>query len=313
MTILITGGAGFVGLEIIRHHVARGDDDIVVFSRSASPARMGDLADYVTAIAGDVGNFSHVLNIIRDHRPDRIYHLGSMISVPSDADPAAALQTNAMGTFYVLEAARLFGVRQVIFASTIGTYGYDLPDGPIDDLTLQRPMLFYGVTKVFGENTGRFFKRKYGLDYRGIRYPSVIGPGVTTPGVVQYTSWMIDHAIRGEPFTVWVTPETRVPIMHVSEAADATIRLADAPADAIKSVNYLVDGAKPTPTAGELADMVRSKIPSARIDFQPDPGLQEMIDAAIRLVDDRFAREEWGWEPTHSLERIVDDFIAANA
>jgi len=308
---LITGGAGFVGLEVARQLLDRGETGITVFSRNPSQHRLGDLHDRVTAVAGDVGNFSHVLDVVKACRPAVIYHLGAMLSVPSEADPASAIQTNAMGTFYVLEAARLFEVGQVVFSSSIGTYGFGLPEGPIDDLTLQRPMFFYGATKAFGEHMGLFFKRKYGLDFRGIRYPSVIGPGVTTPGAVQYTSWMIEHAVQGKPFTVWVTPETRMPVMHVSEAATATIGLAEAPVADIRMVNYLVDGMKPTPSAGEIAEMVRAKIPGAEIDFQPDPAIHVLIDQMVRPLDDAIARSEWGWQPTHSLERIVDAFVEA--
>ncbi len=310
MAILVTGGAGFVGIEVVRQLLDGGEQDVAVFSRSPSPRRLGDLAGRVTAIAGDVGNFSHVLDAVKTVRPRVIYHLGAMLSVASDADPAAAIQTNAMGTFHVLEAARLFEVEQVIFSSSIGTYGHALPDDRIDDRTIQRPQFFYGATKVFGEHMGLFYRRKYGLDFRGIRYPSVVGPGVATPGVVQYTSLMIEAAARGEPFTVWVEPETRIPIMYITEAAAATVLLARAPRENIRMVNYLVDGLKPTPTAAELAEAVRGRIPGAEITFEPDPNIQPLVRGLVRPLDDSRAREEWGWEPTHDLGRLIDDFIA---
>ena len=310
MATLITGGAGFVGLEVARQLLNGGEMDVTVFSRNPSPGRLGSLAGRVNAVAGDVGNFSHVLDVVKAARPEVIYHLGAMLSVPSDADPASAIQTNAMGTFYVLEAARLFDVRQVIFSSSIGSYGYDIEGGILTDTTLQRPLLFYGATKAFGEHMGLVFKRKYGLDFRGIRYPSVIGPGVTTPGMVQYTSWMIEESAKGNPFTVWTTPETRVPVMYITEAATATVQLAQAPLENIKMVNYLVDGAKPTPTAGDIADAVRAKLPDAKIDFVPDP-TRPMLHGRSQTIDDSCAREEWGWQPTHDLPRMIDDFLAS--
>ncbi len=310
MATLITGGAGFVGLEVARQLLDGGETEVTVFSRNPSPARLGGLADRVNPVAGDVGNFSHVLDVVKATQPDVIYHLGAMLSVPSDADPASAIQTNVMGTFYVLEAARLFDVRQVIFSSSIGSYGRDIEGETLTDTTLQRPVLFYGATKAFGEHMGLFFKRKYGLDFRGLRYPSVIGPGVTTPGMVQYTSWMIEESAKGNPFTVWTTPETRVPVMYITEAATATVQLAQAPLENIKMVNYLVDGAKPTPTAGDIADAVRAKIPNAVIDFVPDP-TKPMLHGRSQTIDDSRAREEWGWQPTHDLPRMIDDFLAS--
>ena len=90
------------------------------------------------------------------------YHLGAMLSTPSEEDPASSIQTNAMGTFHVLEAARIFGVRKVIFASSIGVFGSGIEGDVIDDLTIQRPVILYGATKVFGEHLGLFYRRKYG-------------------------------------------------------------------------------------------------------------------------------------------------------
>ena len=180
MAALITGGAGFIGLEVVRLLLSRGEKRPLVMSRNPSPKRLGGLADEVEVMRGDLGNFSHVLEAVKKARPQVIYHLGATLSVPSEADPASALQTNAMGTFHVLEAARLFNVPQVVFASSVGTYGTDIRDDSIDDATIQRPQLFYGMTKVFGEHMGLFYRRKYGLDFRGIRYPSIIGPGVRT-------------------------------------------------------------------------------------------------------------------------------------
>ena len=126
MGTLITGGTGFIGAEIVRLLVEAGEEDLVVFDVNPSTQRLGDIADEVETIRGDLSNFSHVLNAVQQAEPRTIYHLGSMLSVPSDADPSAAFRANAQGTFHVLEAARLLGVAQVLFSSTIATYGFDI-------------------------------------------------------------------------------------------------------------------------------------------------------------------------------------------
>ena len=311
MAALITGGAGFIGLEVLRLLLSRGEKSPLVMSRNPSPKRLGDLANDVEVMRGDLGNFSHVLEAVKRARPQVIYHLGASLSVPSEADPASAMQTNAMGTFHVLEAARLFDVPQVVFASSVGVYGSDIRGDTIDDGTIQRPKLFYGMTKVFGEHMGLFYRRKYGLDFRGIRYPSIIGPGVRTPGAVQYTSWVIESCAQGRPYTIWVEPETRVPVMYIKDAALATVQLAQASRQAIATVNYLVNGVTPTPSAGELADVVRSRVPGARIEFKPDMELQRLIQESLRPLDDCNARQEWGWKPSYDLESLVEDFLLA--
>ena len=97
--------------------------------------------------------------------------------------------------------------------------------------------------------------------------------------------------------------------MYIKEAGQAAITLAKAPVDRIKTVNYNIDGVKPSPSAGELADAVMAKLPDARIEFEPDLELMAVLDDAIKPLDDTNARNEWGWRPEYHLERIVDEFL----
>ena len=199
MATLITGGTGFIGSEVARVLVDRGEGDVTLFDITASTHRLEDIAAKVEVIRGDVGNISHVLDAVQQSSAKVVYHLGAMLSLPSDSDPSAAMRTNAIGTFNVMEAARLLGVEKVIFSSSIGTYASGITEETIDDLTLQRPQFFYGACKLFGEHTGLFYKRKYGIDYRGIRYPVIVGPGVRSPGAAT-TRGLSRRAPRGSPF-----------------------------------------------------------------------------------------------------------------
>jgi nucleoside-diphosphate-sugar epimerase len=310
MSILITGGTGFIGAEIVRQLLARGEDEIHVIHRSGNFRRLQDVAERLDFVRVDLADTARMDEVVSATRPQVILHLGAVLTGPGEADPQAATEANVFGTYALLEAARRHEVRQFLFASSIGVYGADIEGDVITDRTLQRPFTIYGITKIFGEQMGAFYKRKYGLDFRGLRYPSIVGPGVTTPSVVQFTSWVIEECAKGNPFTVNVTPETAVPVMYYKDAARAMICLGAAPVERIETVNYVVDGVRPTPTAGRLAEIVRSRIPGARISFEPNAILQPAIDQAVRPLDDRRARTEWNWEPAYDQEAIVDDFLA---
>ncbi len=310
MSTLITGGTGFIGAEIVRQLLA--DDEgqgIHVAHRRGNFRRIEDLIDRVALHQLDLSDTSAVYELIGTTAPDVIFHFGAVLTGPGQANPQLAIEANAIGTYAILEAARHAGVRQVVFASSIGTYGTDIGTSVIDDATIQRPLTIYGVTKVFGEHLGAFYRRKYGLDFRGIRYPSIVGPGVTTPSIVQYTSWMIEESARGNPFTATVRPDLSVPIMYYKDAARAAIVLSRAPEEPLVTFSYLVDGHRPTPTAAQIADTVRSLIPEADIDFSPDPDLQPILDEAVRPIDDSRARAQWGWSPAYDLGSMVADFL----
>ena len=309
-SILITGGTGFIGRGLVPPLLDEGES-ITIFHRSSGSKRwLAPFADQLTFIQGDVGNFSHVLDAVKQSRPRVIYHFGAILSLLCEDDAAAAVQTNAMGTFYVLEAARLFGVEQVIFASSVGTFGYDLEaNQDMDDRSPQRPSLVYGVTKVFGEQLGRFYRKKYGIDFRGIRYQSIMGPGVRTPGVVQFTSWVLETCAQGRPYHFPVPPETTVEVMYVKDAIRATLELARAPRERIRSVNYLLDGIRPAPSAADLAEITRRKIPGAQVSFDEGDSTGRRKMLLRNPLNGHYAAEEWGWKPEYDLERAVDDFL----
>ena len=309
MSVLVTGGTGFIGAQVVRILLEKGVKRPIVFDINPSTKLLDEVADQVELVRGDLGNFSHVLNVVKTFRPNVIYHIGGMLSMPSDADPAASFRANAMGTFHVLEAAKLFDIAQVLFSSTIATYGIDVREPIVNDYTLQRPQLFYGCTKVFSELLGQFYKRKYGLDFRGVRYPSIVGPGVKTPGIVQYNAWVIEECAKGKPYVMYVKPETRCPVLYFKDSARAIVKLGEAPIEKIKMVNYTIAGPTPAASAQELVDLVRAKVPGARIDFQVDENRQKIIDGFTKPLDDSLARKEWGWEPEYDQERIVDDFL----
>jgi nucleoside-diphosphate-sugar epimerase len=87
------------------------------------------------------------------------------------------------------------------------------------------------------------------------------------------------------------------------------VKLARAPKKDIKMVNYLVAGAKPVSTARELAGIIKTKIPRAKIDFKPDLEMQKILNKLLHPIDDSIAQKEWGWKAEYNQKEIVDDFI----
>ena len=309
MSVLITGGMGFIGVGLA-HKLVESGQDVVLFDIALRIERVADIKDKVKVVHGDLKVWPEVLNVVKENNVEDIFHLGSMLSVPSEENPWGSFQTNVVGTIHVLEAARLFGVKRVVFASTVATYGLGTT-GVITDETLQRPITMYGAGKVYCELLGRFYRRKFGLDFRCVRYGGVMGPGVKTPGIAQYNAWMVENAVLGKPFECFVTEDTAVPITYFKDAIRATEMLYDAPRERIKTVSYNISQVSPAQTAKELELAVKKFIPDAKITYKPDPVVMEFYkNQNIRVIDDSRAREEWGWAPLYSdFEEIVADFI----
>jgi nucleoside-diphosphate-sugar epimerase len=308
MSVLITGGCGLIGSTLARMLADRGEE-VTVFDQSLMPARFAGVQDKVRLIRGDLANFSHVLEAVSGARPSVIYHLGAMLSIPANNDPPSAFHANAGGMFHVLEAARLMDVPRVRFTSTTATFGLDLEGKAIGDDTLQRPTTLYGTTKLFGELLGRFYGTRYGLDFRAVRFPSVVGPGGLTAHVSIYNAWAIERAVHGEPYEIFVEPHIRCPILYFKDAARSLLVLDAAPADSVKTVCYTLAGIDPLPSAGELAEAIRKAIPGARITFAPDAFAMAYHGKFQGFAfDDSRARAELGWRVEYSLDRMIADF-----
>ncbi|OGO37822.1 MAG: hypothetical protein A2147_03935, partial [Chloroflexi bacterium RBG_16_57_8] len=261
----------------------------------------------VKVVRGDLGVQSDVLNAVKDNGVTEIYHLGSMLTGVSEDNPWGSFQANVVGTYNVLEAARLFGVKKIMFTSTLGTFGIGFGD-VIDDSTLQRPITMYGCGKLYGEGLGRFYKKKLGLDFRSVRFAYMVGWNVRTPN--HWAPPMIEDAILGKPHEcVYATPETAVSLVHVKDAARACVMVLDSPVESIKTMNYNVTGVPRHVSASELEGVLKKRYPRFTVSYRKEtlPGVleQNRMYGRVKKFDDSRAREEWGWEPFYGTPEAI--------
>ncbi|MFC1946964.1 NAD-dependent epimerase/dehydratase family protein [Chloroflexota bacterium] len=308
MTKLITGGTGYVGSELARILVEQGNK-VVLFDITINRFRIGDIANECKIIQGDLSNYSQVLNVVKENDVTEIYHLGSMLTNASDLNPWGSFQTNVIGTYNVFEAARIFNVEKMMFTSTFGTFGL-LLDEVLTDVSIQRPITFYGCGKLYCEGLGRYYNRKFGLDFRSIRYAQMIGPGVRTQG--HWAPAMIEDVINGKVNEcIYAYPETAISMIHVKDAARAANMVLMAPRNDIKMMNYNVAGIPEFVTATELERTLGKRYKNAKVVYKPNASLEGIGNdfRTLKKFDDSYARNEWGWYPEYdTVDRIIDGF-----
>jgi len=307
---LVTGGSGFIGSTLAKMLFDQNRNVATFDIKPGSPV-LEACREKLTHFQGNLGNMGEVLTAIQASQPNTIFHLGGMLSTPSEQNPQAAFQANVVGAYHVLEGARLFEVKQVIYASTNGTFGLDLEDFTvIDDRTLQRPFTMYGCSKLFGELLGRYYHRRYGIDFRSVRLPAVVGPGAKTRNVSIYNAWAVEKSFFGEPYEIFVTPETACPMIYYKDAARAFLEIAGASEDRIKTMNYVLAGIEPMPTAKQLQETILHYLPEAKLSFCPDPLAMAFhkMSQGVRW-DETAAEKEWDWKVRYGLDEMVKDFI----
>jgi threonine 3-dehydrogenase len=210
------------------------------------------------------------------------------------------------GTHHVLEAARLFGVKQVFFTSTIAAFGPGLPD-PVGNDVSMRPTTMYGVTKVAGELLGEYYQKAFGIDFRGVRFPGLINAGIPGGGTTDYALYMFIDGLRTGAYECFVSAGSRVPFMYMPDALRAVIELMDAPKAKLTRSIYNI--AAMSPTAEEIAAEVRASIPGVKLTFKSDPRRQAILDSWPKVLDDSLARRDWGWKHHYDLKGMVADLM----
>ena len=305
---LVTGGFGFLGAYIVRQLLADGEEVVVFQRRKILPPGREDIRDRVKSISGDVSDWAQVLDVIKNNNIECIYHAAALLVSDCEESPAAGYRVNLTGTFNILEAARITGISDVICVGTAMTYG-SLPPKRISDDTIQNPTLMYATTKLCCERLGEYYHRKYGVNFRGIRFPMVIGPGREISYYYGDYSGAVEMPARGKEYTIHVDASNPSALIYVKDVVRALIALKGASENNLRQRMYNVHGF--TATMNQVAEVVKDSIPGARIDFDGDRS-EEMKQANSSVsyeLDNTAAQEDFDWQVRYPLDRMTEDFI----
>jgi nucleoside-diphosphate-sugar epimerase len=305
--ILVTGGLGQIGSELVPALRARYGGDRVVASDIRMPAAGGDESGPFEFL--DCTRQSQLRAVVHKHGVDTIFHLAALLSATAEEKPHIAWDVNMGGLYRVLEVAREVGCA-VFFPSSIGAFGPGTPKASTPQDTIQRPTTMYGVTKAAGELLCDYYFHRFGVDTRGVRFPGLISyiahPG---GGTTDYAVEIFYAALRHGRYTSFLGPETRLDMMYMPDALRAVVGVMEAdPSRLVHRNSFNVTAMDFTPE--ELAAAIRHHLPGFTIDYQIDPVRQAIADSWPDSLDDSAARAEWGWAPTYDLPAMTADMIA---
>ncbi len=303
--ILVTGSNGQIGSELVQTLRRQHGTDHVVALDVEPPAIVNGAATH-TEVA-DVRDAKTLQRIVLEHEIGLVYHLASLLSVSGERQPDRAWDVNINGLKHVLDLARDHGL-QVFWPSSIAVFGPDTPKEDTPQETALNPDTMYGVTKRSGELLCRYYHRRYGVDVRSVRYPGLISY-LTPPGggTTDYAVDMLLAAEQGEPYTCFLRPDTRLPMMYMPDALQAIHDLMAADADAL-SVRTSYNVTAFSFSAEELADAIRTHCPGFTVEYAPDER-QQIADSWPISIDDTTARADWGWSPAFDLDAMVTDML----
>jgi nucleoside-diphosphate-sugar epimerase len=227
-SVLVSGGAGFIGSRLVRKLVGAGVSVRVLdnFS-SGSRSRLDGYGRRLDIVEGDIRNAIACRNACRG--VDTVFHLAALVSVPqSVADPVQSDAINSGGTLNMLLAARDSGVRRLIFSSSSAVYG-DTTIIPTPESTLPQPASPYGIQKLAGEHYARNFAQLYGLETISLRYFNVYGPGQdpSSPYAAAIPKFLT-RLLRGESPSIFGDGEQTRDFCYVDDVVAANLCAASA-------------------------------------------------------------------------------------
>ena len=318
MTVLVTGGLGFIGGYVVRE-LAEAKQDVVALSRGVTTSADMRFVLRESQFAIEKGNVEDLDSLVATFeriRPDAVVHSASNVEVTAlFHDPYQAFKTNVTGTLNVLEAARRTDVRRVVDISSIGV----LPAVQYQPIDANHPVLLsregpgsgaYGAAKASGELFGYAYQRAYGLDVRIVRPSAVYGFGMQWHSA-NYMKQFVEPAVRGE--VVRVPSGGRLPrdYTHVIDVASLTTRVLDSPDDADRIFFAATGG--PLVTAAEAAKHVQDLVPGSDIEVADVMTAEDQMEASFRgVISIENARRQLGWAPRYaSLREGIAQYIAA--
>ncbi len=296
MRVLVTGGAGFIGSNLVDRLLSEGHSVDVVDDLSS-----GRLANLAEARATAQGRVTFHRIDVRDpgiaalfaHRaPEVVFHLAAQIDVRvSVADPLHDADINIMGSLNVIEAARACDARKVVFASSGGTiYGQvDDRDFPVTEAHPQVPLSPYGVAKKSVGDYLAAYRELHGLEFTALALANVYGPRQDPHGEAGVVAIFAERLLDGEPCRIYGDGSQTRDYVFVDDVVDAFARAIDRAGGLICNIG--------TATETSVLELYGVMARAAGVDAKPDFATERLGEVARSSLDPSRAELALGWKP----------------
>lgn len=290
---LVTGGAGFIGSNLVDSLIAKGHEVVVIDNLSSGKKEnINPQAEF------------HLFNLqkIEDIKPifigvDYVFHVAAFPRVqPSIQDPIFSNEMNLTNTLNVLVAARDAKVKKVIYSASSSAYG-DQETMPLVETMPARPLSPYGLQKYVGELYCRLFTQVYALPTVSLRYFNVYGNRQALEGAYCLVMGIfVSQRLKGEPMTIVGDGENRRDYTNVADIVRGNMLAMES--DKVGSGEVINLGRGQSFSINELAKMIGG----------PSVNIEARLEPKESLADNNLAKKLLGWEPQVNLPEWLEDY-----
>ena len=303
MKILVTGGAGFIGSNVVDAYIQEGHEVIVVDNLYSG--KMENLNPEAKFYLMDIRS-DEIKKVLDIEKPDVINHHAAQISVPySVEDPRFDADVNIQGFVNLLESAKDTGVRKVIFISSGGAIYGEAEEYPTSEKYPPQPLSPYAIAKAVSEDFLFFYNHQYGLDYTVLRYANIYGPRQIPHGEAGVVAIFMDRLISGKKCTLFHFPEDPEGMIRdycfVEDIKDANVKALDKGSKQAFNIGTGVE-TKTLQLFRKVFDAVKEKIDLPKELAEMDRQEARAGDLTKSCLNVRKAEEELGWKARFDLE-----------
>src|SRR4051812_2820684 len=309
MRTLVTGGAGFIGSNLVDALVERGDEVTVVDNITTGRREnlTGALERGVELVEADIRDAEAMSDLVGRVRPEAIFHLAAQIDVRhSVADPAMDASINVGGTINMLSAAHEHGVRRFVNTSTGGAIYGEGQILPAPEDHPAAPLSPYGNSKFCAESYSALFRRLHGLSTVSLRYGNVYGPRQDPLGEAGVIAIFCGKLLEGGRPTIYGDGTQTRDYDYVGDVVSATLAAIETDTPGPYNVGTGVET-----SVLELVEVLRSVAGDAAASFEPEFAPERPGEVQRIAIDPSRAREELGWQPRVELREGLERTLAS--
>ncbi|NVJ89760.1 MAG: NAD-dependent epimerase/dehydratase family protein [Flavobacteriaceae bacterium] len=307
-TILVLGASGQIGTELTQKlREVYGNANVIASDIREGNEAMMNAGPFEIIDATDKKT---ILEVIKKYEVNQVYLLAAMLSATAEKFPQKAWDLNMSSLLAVLDLAKEKHIEQVYWPSSIAVFGETTPKNNTPQETIMEPSTVYGISKLSGEFWCKYYHDKFGVDVRSIRYPGIVS-WKTKPGggTTDYAVDIYFKAIENGTYECFLSKDTRLPMMYMADAVEATIKLMQADPNNVKiRTSYNLAAIDFTPN--EIANSIQKYLPNFNITFKPD-FRQKIADSWPSSIDDSAARKDWDWNHKYNLDRMTKEMITS--
>jgi UDP-glucose 4-epimerase len=307
-SILVIGGAGFIGSHVVEELLAEDVKEVIVYDNFARGVHenltdaLKDPRARVFEVGGDILHTDILASAMKES--DQVVHLAALWLLQCYEFPRVAFDVNIRGTFNVLEACRDHGIERLVYSSSASVYG-DAVEIPMTEEHPFNNRTFYGATKIAGEAMARAFFDRYGIPYVGLRYMNVYGARQDYKGTyIAVIMKMLDRIDQGLPPILYGDGSQAYDFIYVSDVARANVCALKANTN---DTFYNVGSGTRT-SLRELADLVLEITGSQHLGIQFEPAGKTFV--TNRIGSTAKAEREIGFVTTIDLRDGLERLIA---